>query len=146
MIFKNKTALLEYISSTILEDAENIEVVVSTPKCCESCKIDSSVLLEANLSFISDSPKIKVKVINEDANIIYVDNAEYIEGCCGTGKITVMGRELLMNMCEHDGHLNVNLNIAINEQTYYNVPFNVKLKHDDTIMCLTETFVQQTKK
>lgn len=141
MIFKNKSDLVNYITSTILEDAQNIEIVLPTPKC-ETCDINSPILFEADLSFLSGSPKVKANIIAEEFNIIYVENAEYIEGCCGTGKITVLGRELLMNMCEHDGHLNVNLNIAINEQTYYNVPFNVKLKQNtDVVLSLTETFM-----
>ena len=125
MIFTNKSELLEYINATLTEDVTNIEIELKLPPAPD-------MLIETALSFLSTAPKVKTKVITTDQNIIYVENAEYIEGCCGTGKLKLLGREVLINMCECEGNLNVNLNIAINETMYYNVPFHVKLKSNDT--------------
>lgn len=139
MLFANKKALLEYIESNF-SDSEAIVVEIENTKSCTNCNI-TQPLVETNLTFLSDNPKIVANIIESDHNILYVDNAEYSTNCCGTGELHLLERKLLVNMCDMDGVLKVNLDVAINGKLCHNVPFIVKLKeHNKPIIELSNMY------
>ncbi len=150
MIFTNKQKLLEFIQSHIADDMVDIKLELYLPilenkkeEVKSDCGCSPKTLTEVYLPFLNDSPKVKSSFNENDDNILYVDNAEYTKDFCGTGKLQFLNRELLINMCESENKLTINLNIKINEQLHYNVPFTVKLKEDtDTVVKLSNKYKQ----
>jgi len=82
--------------------------------------------MEAKLLTLMEAPKIDCKVI-ESESIIYVDLVDVIKGSCGTGRLQLLDREILVNVCESENVVHVNLDLEVNGKKLSNIPFIVKL-------------------
>lgn len=83
------------------------------------------------LESLIDAPEIKHELIDGEENIIFVEAVDVIKDACGTGKLELFGRSLLLNMCEMENTVHVNLDVSVNGKSFSNVPFIVKLITDE---------------
>lgn len=112
------------ISITITESVKESACACHAKPVNESVS-DSTVV---KLTSLSDSPVIQhylTEAIQE--NEIYVKSVEVIPDACGTGKLELFDRAILVNVCESQGVVHVNLDLEINGKEYNKVPFVVKL-------------------
>lgn len=80
------------------------------------------------ITSLSDNPVVTA-LLNEELedNIILVEDYESIPLSCSTGKVTLMGRSIFMNVCEAvENRPVIYLNVTLNEKTYQNVPFTLQ--------------------
>ncbi len=93
------------------------------------------------IATLSDTPVIKAALDESlTENVLHVEAYDSIPLSCSTGKVTVLGRSIYLNVCEAvEDNPVVHLNVTLNEKTYYNVPFTLKKTQDsdsDYIMLL----------
>lgn len=143
MRFKSVTDLYDYLieseSKNGLIDYIDVDVKHSKPvKECQCEHSDHSVIKIASLF---DSPSIEHKEsMNEHE--IHVNAYDAIKDACGTGKIELLGRTVLLNICESEDSVHVNLDIEVDGHAYNNVPFTVKLTEGtDCYIMLNKTLL-----
>jgi hypothetical protein len=104
-------------------------------KCLKEVKLKEKLELESKI-YTPSHPQVKLTSltgINEmdaslgDENILYVDSYEAVKDYCGTGKINVFGKTLVVNMCEMDNVAQTKMSIDINGVYSYNVDFKLRL-------------------
>jgi len=85
---------------------------------------------------VTESTKVRLTGLNGlsimeasigDENILYVDSYEAVKDYCGTGKINVFGKTLVVNMCEMNDVAQTQMSIDINGVSSYNVDFKLRL-------------------
>lgn len=119
-------------------------------KTCKCGKVEEVVELDNNspvvkLLALSDSPKINCN-LTESHNEIYVESVDVIKDACGTGRIKLLGRTVLMNVCESNNEVHVNFDIEINGKEYADVPFIVKLTEDNkTYITINKEYLKDDK-
>ena len=79
------------------------------------------------ITSLFDAPIIRNEIIDSDDNIIFVESVDVIKDACGTGKLEIFGKTVLLNMCEMEDTIHVNLDLAIDGKDFSKVPFTVKL-------------------
>lgn len=108
---------------------------MSNENCkCKTCKCGDVPITESTdprqvsvkLLSLMDAPKIDC-TLTESENVIYVDSLDVIKGFCGTGRIGLLDKEILINVCESDNVVRVNLDLSVNNKKLSNVQFMVKL-------------------
>lgn len=95
--------------------SDNTKEAVSEEKEAVNVKINS----------FFDMPLIEAAI--GDDNVLYVDSFEALKDSCGTGKISVLGRDMVTNLCEMDGEAHIMLSVDFLDKTNYNVDFKIKL-------------------
>lgn len=138
MRFKNINEFIEYVNASEynLNDFDISFAKIEEP-VVENVITEGSV----GINSFSDSPQIKVQ-LNElvEENILFVESYESVPLSCSTGKVSVMGRTVYLNVCESEADNPViYLNISLNETVYSRVPFKLKSsgsKTSDYIMIL----------
>lgn len=133
LTFETMEQFQQYVCENKLDFA-NLEIfeckedeVVEVKESIEEIKAPADIFV--NISSLYDSPKIKAKV--GSANIIYADKIHINENVCMPTKIDLLGRSIWINACNENGVTHGSFNIAINEQTLYNVLFEIKEKGDN---------------
>ena len=131
MRFSNVTDLYNYLieSESKAGSIEYIDVDVKHIKQplkeCVNC--EPSVV---KITSLYDSPVIQHKnSVNE--NELYVNSYDAIENACGTGRIDLLGRTMLLSICESENKVHVNLDIEVDGKGYSSVPFTVKLTESE---------------
>jgi hypothetical protein len=132
--YEQLTAYLEtLISQNVPVNHINISVTESVKEsacACHAKPVIESVSdnITVKLTSLSDSPVIKhyLTEANQE-NEIYVKSVEVIPDACGTGKLELFDRTILVNVCESQGIVHVNLDLEVNGKEYNKVPFVVKL-------------------
>jgi hypothetical protein len=126
------------ISISALDIFESNEAVV---KEIEETIIHEEIDIE--LSFLSDSPKVKARI--GESNIFYVDNLELNENICMPVKLTILGRSILVNICNENNVAHATLSIALDSEHRYNVLFEVKKKENNNFLLeLTRNTIEKS--
>jgi hypothetical protein len=86
---------------------------------------------EAKISSFFDSPIVQATF--SDDNILFVESVEGSRDFCGAGKVNLLGREIMTNLCESDGTAYVKLSIDINDKIVENVLFKLQAATSETI-------------
>jgi hypothetical protein len=86
--------------------------------------------LEVKIHSFYDSPRIDGSF--NDENILFVEYVEGTRDFCGAGKVNLLGREIMTNLCESDGTAYVKLSIDINGKILENVQFKLQAADADT--------------
>lgn len=113
---------------------------------CKTCKCESTSVSEATgilsvkLLTLLDSPEIDCK-LSESESVIYVNDLDVIKNSCGTGRLEILGREILINVCESANVVHVNLDLEVNNKKLPNTPFIVKLTEGKSRIELNNKFL-----
>lgn len=129
MKFNNIDELLRYIISENV-NLQYTDITFALNESIKSETLPKVENLEIKIISFFDSPSIKGIVENE--NILYVDMVEGNKNICGSGKVNVLGREIMTNLCESDGTAYVKLSIDINGKILENVQFKLQAAGVDT--------------
>lgn len=78
---------------------------------------------DVTINSLSDTPTIQFEV--SDRNCIAVDDFEFIDGTCATQNVTLMGRTILMNICDDGDGATIKLDIEIDGKFLKQVPFKL---------------------
>lgn len=132
-------------SSTVKDVYDAIAYVTEAAKQCKctTCKCDKKLSENVEtdnsvkITSLSDRPNIKSE-ITESENEIFVKSVDVIKDACGTGKIEILGREVLMNVCESDNIVHANFDIEVDGKTYSQVPFVVRLTEGEQYVKLNK--------
>lgn len=135
MKFNTPEELIEYVNIIGADRLRTFEVTFKQIDAAEYVpvvEVPASLLNVSESSVgilsLSDSPVVTA-LLNEDAaeHFMFVEDYESIPLSCSTGKVTIMGRSIFMNVCEaEEDRPVIHLNVVINEKTYTNVPFTLK--------------------
>ena len=134
MKFENLEELVKYIVT------ENINIKYSDIKfetdVAEPVKVEESDTVSVTLDCFYESPTIEAKY--GDEAILYVESFEAFKNACGTGKITMMGKEIIANLCEMDDQAHVTLPVTL-PSGKKDVDFRLQIaKSDDVLVQLTK--------
>jgi hypothetical protein len=94
-----------------------------------------------NLSFLSDSPTVQAEI--SSSNCLFVENYNVIPNSCGAGTVQLFGKTIYLNMCDMNETVTVNLNIEVDGQRLYNVPFEVKKATDNVKLQISDTLIKK---
>jgi hypothetical protein len=149
MNFKSFAELHDYIGRNY-SDLSKVDVSFHLAEgcSCRSCGCDDKPLQESSINAISvvkittlaEAPAIDAELGSE--NEIYVQSADVIKDACGTGSISVLGRKILMNVCEMDNVIHASLDIEVNGKEYTKVPFVVKLAEGKEYVRLSKSLLK----
>jgi hypothetical protein len=134
MRFKTLEELVKYIiSEPINLEYTNIEFnpYEEISNEIKATKDDVKESYEAKITSLFDSPSVQVSFADE--NLLFVESVEGVRGFCGAGKVTLLGREIMTNLCESDGTAYVKLSIDINGKIVENVSFKLQAATEETI-------------
>lgn len=134
MKFKSLDELVRYVISESV-DFEKTDITLSideneTIPVAEVEKIEAPIKENfiAKIASFYDSPSVSATLAEE--NILFVDKVAGNRDICGSGTVSVLGREIMSNLCESDGTAYVRLSIDIDGRILENVLF--KLQASDT--------------
>lgn len=117
---KDMLKLLEQYGIVVLWEQGADEPKSATPQPPERTVVDVTI------NSLSDSPSIQFEV--GDTNMIAVDDFEYIDGACATQNVTLLGRTILMNICDNGDGPSIKLDVEFDGKFLKQVPF--KLNRD----------------
>lgn len=146
MKFGNLEQLVKYIVTENV-DLENTDVSfqpVEINPHADDVKMES---VDVQVKSLTDVPSVKADIGPE--NILFVESYEAIKNFCGTGKVSLFGKEIVTNLCEMDDSAHITLSIDFQDKINYNVDFKLCLlseKADDqALIQLEETLLHGTK-
>lgn len=87
--------------------------------------------IQVRIKTFFDSPKMNG--IFEEENIIFVESVAGNKNICGAGKVNILGREILTNLCESDGTAYVKLSIDLDGKILENVLFKLQASTPETV-------------
>lgn len=119
-----------------LPDTEN-NCKCKTCKCDKAINESTKVVSNVKLTSLFDAPLITHE-LTESTNEIFVKAVDVIKDSCGTGRIEILGRSILMNICESDNTIHANFDIEIDGTEYTKVPFVVKLTESEAYLKLNK--------
>lgn len=129
MKFNTLDELIRHIVSESI-DLSKTEIAfapVSETVVVEPVSVKES--FNAKIRTFFDSPSVTASAGTE--NILYVESVEGNKDFCGAGRVNVLGREIMTNLCESDGTAYVSLSIDIDGKLLENVSF--KLQASDNL-------------
>lgn len=123
---KLKFETLEELTTYICENELNVKDIIvcleeDHEQINEELKLDN---FDIKLLSFNDNSILFEKIGEE--NILFVEDFEYIENSCSTARIKLNEKIIWLNVCDAEGASKVNLDVAINEKNFYNVPFIIK--------------------
>lgn len=147
MKFNNLEQLVKYIIS---EGVELDKVDVSFSSVDANVDSTSQPKLESvdvNIKSLTDIPTINADIGSE--NILFVESYEAIKNFCGTGKVSLFGKEIITNLCEMEDSAHITLSIDFQNKTNYNVDFKLRLlsekSEDQALIQLEETLLHDSE-
>jgi hypothetical protein len=127
MKFENLEKLLKYIITENIDLAHSeVEFKSSIVEAIEDEPV--TVSTKVTIDCLSESPIINV-VYGSD-NVLYVDSYESLKNACGSGKISLLGKEIMTNLCEMDNEAHVTLPINFEDGTK-NIEFKLAISCND---------------
>jgi hypothetical protein len=135
MRFKTLEELVKYIISEPINleytdvQFQPYEELSDKPKAVEKESVKEN--FEAKISSFFDNPMVQASF--SDENILFVESVEGTKDFCGAGRVNLLGREIMTNLCESDGTAYVKLSIDINDKIVENVLFKLQAASPETI-------------
>lgn len=131
MKFNNSDELIQYIK-TIGENIVNFDIAFS-PIVEDQTPLPEvvipDIISEAHVSLLSlsNNPKILSKIDESiSEHTLQVSDYSSVPFSCSTGKVSILDRTILTNICESDDSGPViYLDISVNGDTHHNVPFKL---------------------
>ncbi len=107
MKFKTKDELLKFlINEDTNDNLKDIDITFNyIDEVSESLEIPEAPSVppcKAQLSALHESPSVDIHY--GDENVLYVDAIQSIKNACGYGKISMMGKDIMLGLCESDGN------------------------------------------
>lgn len=131
-------ALISGEKLDLLKLAEHYGVTIlweqPQPKTDDNEKIDSQPnrqFVDVTINSLSDTPSVQFEA-GED-NTISVDDFEYIDGACATQNVSLLGRTILMNICDDGNGPSIKLDIELDGKFLKQVPFKLNKDGKNTI-------------
>lgn len=132
MRFQNNQELLNYIENIQVSDFEinftKINEGLTESEILKATPSTRPLIESVALHSLASRPLVNVLVdTTVTENVLYVDEFESIPFTCSTGKVSLLGTSLYMNLCESDGTGPVvHMDILVNETVHHNIPFKLK--------------------
>jgi hypothetical protein len=133
MKFNNLEELLKYVvHENINLKYTDIEFKTDITESTQTKPVDGPIFV--SMKMFHDSPILEAKMADE--NVLYVDSFESLKNLCGAGKISLLGKELTVNLCEMDDEAHVTLPIGFSDEDTRSIEFKLAIKTGDTVIQL----------